>query len=238
MCSFNLIQQLYNIQNTLARQVITEDCFENLERVAGADVSFSQDNKAVAAVVVLQLDDHVILEKQTISVTLEFPYIPGFLGFRESNATISVLKKIKSNFDVLMVNGHGIMHPRGFGLASQVGVLLDVPTLGVAKRLINGRYIHQASQPYPENETPQLILDSKRVVGAFFRRNYVSVGHKLSLNTVFEVIKRSSIYQTPEPLRQAHILATETFKRKIAGANSRKTDESDSNENPGRNNFR
>jgi deoxyribonuclease V len=216
MYSFNLIQQLYDIQNNLASQVITEDCFENLEKVAGVDVSFSSNGKAMAAAVVLELDDHEILEKQTIPVSLEFPYIPGFLGFRESNATISVLKKIKSGFDVLMVNGHGMLHPRGFGLACHVGVLLDVPTLGVAKRLIKGRYIHQASQPYREKETPQLILDSNQVLGAFFRRNYVSVGHKISLNTAIEVIKRSSIYYTPEPLRQAHILATETFKQKIA----------------------
>jgi deoxyribonuclease V len=215
MYSFNFIQQLYDLQNNLASQVITEDCFENLENVAGVDVSFSSNGQAMAAAVVLELDDHEILEKQTIPVVLEFPYIPGFLGFRESNATISVLKKIKTIFEVLMVNGHGILHPRGFGLASQVGVLLDVPTVGVAKRLIKGRYIHQASQPYQEIETPQLILDSNRVLGVFFRKNYVSVGHKISLNTAIEVIKRSSIYYTPEPLRQAHILATETFKQKI-----------------------
>jgi deoxyribonuclease V len=216
MCSFNLIQLLYNIQNTLARQVITEDCFENLERVAGADVSFSHGNKAVAAAVVLELDDCEVVDMQTIPVTLEFPYVPGFLGFREASATVSVLKKIKSDFDVLMVNGHGILHPRGFGLASQVGMLMDVPTLGVAKRLIKGRYIQQASPPQPGIETPQLILDSKRVVGAFFRKNYVSVGHKISLNTALGVRKRSSIYNTPEPLRQAHTLATETFKQIIA----------------------
>jgi deoxyribonuclease V len=215
MYSFNFIQQLYDLQNNLASQVITEDCFENLENVAGVDVSFSSNGQAMAAAVVLELDDHEILEKQTIPVVLEFPYIPGFLGFRESNATISVLKKIKTIFEVLMVNGHGILHPRGFGLASQVGVLLDVPTVGVAKRLIKGRYIHQASQPYQEIETPQLILDSNRVLGVFFRKNYVSVGHKISLNTAIEVIKRSSIHYTPEPLRQAHILTTETFKQKI-----------------------
>jgi deoxyribonuclease V len=218
MCSFNLIPQLYRIQNNLALQVITEDCFESLERVAGVDISFSADNKAVAAAVVLELDDLEVVEKLTLPVTLEFPYIPGFLGFRESTATVSVLKRIETVFDVLMVNGHGILHPRGFGLASHVGMLMDVPTLGVAKRLIKGRHIHHASQPHPEKETPQLILDSKRVVGAFFRRNYVSIGHKISLHTALEVIKRSSIYYTPEPIRKAHMLATEKFKQKIAEA--------------------
>ena len=146
MCSFNLIQLLFNIQNILALQVVAEDCFENLERVAGADISFSQGTKAVAAAVVMDLDEQAVVEKQTTPVILEFPYVPGFLGFREATATVSILKKVKTDFDVLMINGHGILHPRGFGLASQVGVLMDVPTIGVAKRLIKGRYKHQASQ--------------------------------------------------------------------------------------------
>ncbi|MEN6330051.1 MAG: endonuclease V [Methanobacteriaceae archaeon] len=216
MCSFNLLQQLSDIQNTLASQVVTEDCWQKLDKVAGTDISFSKGNDAVAAAVVMELDSNEVLEKKSIPVTLELPYISGFLGLRESAPTISVLKKIKTDFDVLMVNGHGIMHPRSFGLASQVGMLLDVPTLGVTKRLIKGRYIHQASQRNQEKETPRLIHDSNRVVGAFFRSNYVSVGHKISLDTALEVIKRSSIYQTPEPLRQAHMLATDTFKEKIA----------------------
>lgn len=89
--------------------------------------SFSADNQAVAAVVVLQLGDLEILEKRTLPVELFFPYIPGFLGVREADAVISVLNTLKHGFDVLMVNGHGVMHPRGFGLACQVGVLFDVP---------------------------------------------------------------------------------------------------------------
>ena len=109
-------------------------------------VSFSVDNRAIAAVVVLQLGDLEILEKRTLPVELFFPYIPGFLGVRGADAVISVLNTLEHDFDVLMVNGHGVMHPRGFGLACQVGVLCDVPTFGVAKRLIDGRYIKRATQ--------------------------------------------------------------------------------------------
>jgi deoxyinosine 3'endonuclease (endonuclease V) len=124
---------------------------------------------------------------------------------------------LNTDYEVLMVNGHGIMHPRNYGLASQVGVLLDVPTIGVAKRLIGGRYINQATQSEHLNEAVQFIKNDNHIVGAFFRGNYVSVGHKISLKTALDVMKKTSIYKTPEPLRQAHILATETFKRELNG---------------------
>jgi deoxyribonuclease V len=141
MCSCNLTQLLTDIQYSLADRVIEEDCFCKLDRVAGADISFSVDNRAVAAVVVLELEGLEVVEKKTLDVELFFPYISGFLGVREADAVISVINTLEHGFDVLMVNGHGVMHPAGFGLASHVGVLLDVPTMGVAKRLIGGRYI-------------------------------------------------------------------------------------------------
>lgn len=80
-----------------------------------------------------------------------------------------------------MVNGHGEMHPRGFGLASQVGVLLDIPTMGVAKRLTGGRYINQAIHRNHSHKEVQLIQYDNHVVEAFFRGKYVSIGHKMSL---------------------------------------------------------
>jgi len=137
---YNLTQKLAEIQYNLSKKVIEEDSFEKIQTVAGADVSFEKDNSAVAAAVVIDLDDLKVIDAKTIEVELLFPYISGFLGFREADAVVSVLKKLNSDFDVLMVNGHGIMHPRGFGLASHVGLLMDVPTIGVAKRLIKGNY--------------------------------------------------------------------------------------------------
>ncbi|MCC7551084.1 MAG: endonuclease V [Methanobacterium sp.] len=216
MCSCNLTQLLTDIQYSLADRVIEEDCFCKLDRVAGADISFSVDNRAVAAVVVLELEGLEVVEKKTLDVELFFPYISGFLGVREADAVISVINTLEHGFDVLMVNGHGVMHPAGFGLASHVGVLLDVPTMGVAKRLIGGRYIKLATQ---SDHTPeiQLIKYDNRIVGAFFKGKYLSVGHRISLKSVLEITMRTSVFKIPEPLRQAHILATETFKHELNG---------------------
>ncbi|MGZ4856970.1 MAG: endonuclease V [Methanobacteriaceae archaeon] len=217
MCSPNLTQLIFNIQAELAKRVIEEDCLKKLERVAGADLSFSVNGKALAAAVVLDLEKLKILEEKFLEVELFFPYIPGFLGIRESDAVVSSVNLLNTDYDVLMVNGHGIMHPRGFGLASQVGLLLGVPTLGVAKRLIGGSYINQATKSEHLKNAVQFIKNNNRMVGAFFRGNYLSVGHKISLKTALDITKKTSIYKTPEPLRQAHILATKTFKRVLNG---------------------
>jgi len=215
MCIHNFTQEIANIQFSLADRVLEEDCFNSLDTVAGVDVSFSVDNRAIAAVVVLQLGDLEILEKRTLPVELFFPYSPGFLGVREADAVISVLNTLEHDFDVLMVNGHGVMHPRGFGLACQVGVLCDVPTIGVAKRLIDGRYIKRATQRHHAIGEFQLITENNNELGAFFKGKYVSVGHKISLKTALSIVKMTSVFKTPEPIRQTHILATETFKQEL-----------------------
>lgn len=116
-----------------------------------------------------------------------------------------------------MINGQGVMHPRGFGLACQVGVLRDVPTIGVAKRLIDERYINVATQKHHASHEFQLIKENNHGLGAFFKGKYVSVSHKISLKTVLDIVKMTSVFKTPEPIRQAHILATETHQKGIKG---------------------
>ena len=112
-----------------------------------------------------------------------------------------------------MVNGHGILHPRGFGLASQVGLLMDKPTIGLAKRLTTGKYTKKAVTSFEGNQiSSKLIKKGMEIVGAYIERYYVSVGHKISLPEAINLVKATSIYKTPEPIRQAHILATEIFK--------------------------
>lgn len=209
MCSYNITQKLADIQNRLSKKVIEQDSFEKLQRVAGADVSFEKDSSAVAAAVVIDLDDLTVIEAKTMEVEILFPYISGFLGFRESDAVISVLRKLSSDFDVLMVNGHGIMHPRGFGLASHVGLLMDVSTIGVAKRLIKGNY------KYTDNNSLKTIEFMNKSVGACDKQKCVSIGHKISLKTAVNIVMETSIFKMPEPVRQAHILATNTMKDKI-----------------------
>ena len=209
MCSYNLTQKLAEIQYNLSKKVIEQDSFEKFQRVAGADVSFEKDGSAVAAAVVIDLNDLKVIDTKTLEVELLFPYISGFLGFRETDAVISVLRKLNSDFDVLMVNGHGIMHPRCFGLASHVGLLMDVPTIGVAKRLIKGNY------RYKYVNSLKTVEFRNKPVGACDKQKCISIGHKISLKTAVNIVMDASIFKMPEPIRQAHILATNAMKEKL-----------------------
>jgi deoxyribonuclease V len=206
MCSFNLTQELAEIQNKLSREIIKEDNFQRIEKVCGVDISFEKDNIATAAAVVIDFETFHVVEQKTLKVWMLFPYIAGFLGFRESDPTISVLKTLYTNYDVLMVNGHGIMHPRGFGLASHVGLLMNTPTIGIAKQLPPGKYTFKS-----ENGIKYIISRNKKV-GAYIKGKYVSIGHKISLMTAIDVVLKTSVFKMPEPVRKAHILATQTMK--------------------------
>ena len=209
MCSCNLMQSLAKIQSNLSREIITQDSFEKIQKVAGVDVSFEKDNIATVAAVVIDFKTNEMLEGKTLKVEMLFPYITGFLGFREADAMISVLKTLKNNYDVLMVNGHGVMHPRSFGLASHVGMLMDQPAIGVAKRLSPGKYKFNV-----ENRTKYVLLNNE-IVGAYIKGKYISIGHKISLKTAIEVVLKTSIFKMPEPIRKAHILATHTMKNEL-----------------------
>lgn len=209
---YDLENSLANLQIELAKKIIKEDVPGNLHRIAGVDVSFSRGDNAVSAAVVVDLNSLEILEEATREVKLFFQYAPGFLGFREADAMVSVLNDLKSRFDVIMVNGHGAMHPRGFGLASQVGVMMDMPTIGLAKRLIAGNHIKGDRSSF-NKEASSMVFMENEIVGAYLNRYYVSIGHKISLERALKVVKETSIYKTSEPIREAHILATKTFKK-------------------------
>lgn len=210
MCSCNTSQYLANIQNDLSNKIIEQDSFKDVKSIAGVDISFSKDNFSIAAAVVVDFKTFEVLEEKTLEVELLFPYISGFLGFRETDAILSVLNTLENNFDVLMVNGHGIMHPRGFGLASHVGLLMDIPTIGVAKRLIDGKY-----KLYDGNLL-RIIKFNGKSVGACNRQKCISIGHKISLKTALDIEEKISIFKMPEPIRQAHILATRTMKGNLS----------------------
>ncbi len=209
---YDLNINLTDIQIKLAKQVIKEDGAGNPHNIVGVDVSFSRDNKAVAAAVLVDLKSLKIIEQVTREVELFFPYISGFLGFRETDAMVSVLRDLKSSFDVIMVNGHGILHPRGFGLASQVGLMMDKPTIGLAKRLIAGSHIKGYTSFNGDKLSVQPVVLENEIAGVYINGYYLSVGHKITLKTGIKLVRKTSIYKTPEPMRQAHILATKVFK--------------------------
>lgn len=190
-------------QKKISKKIIEIDQFDKAELIAGVDVSYKGD-LAYSACVVLNKDfkisDVSITKYKTI-----FPYIPGYLSFREKTPIIDAIKGV-SGFDILMVNGHGVAHPRFLGLASHVGLDLDKPTIGVTKRRLVGEIIAKGDSWNP-------VLFKGRIVGAriniYGKENlYVSVGHKISLSTSVEIVKNFLIgYNLPEPLRIAHILS-------------------------------
>ncbi|HHW04752.1 MAG TPA: endonuclease V [Methanothermobacter sp.] len=186
-----------------SKKVVKKDVISHFKYICGADISFTVANKGIAAAVIMNTHLEVV-EKAYKKVELPIPYISGFLGFREAEAILDVLNGLENPFDVLMVNGNGTLHPRGFGLASHVGVLLGKPTIGITRR------------PIKEAERDNSLLKIKgKVEGKIVNGIIVSVGHKITLKTAVKVVKNTSIYKMPEPLRQAHILCTKKAKEEL-----------------------
>ena len=165
---------------------------------------------AYAAVVVLNLTDLKVLEKALASKTVTFPYVPGMLAFREGPVILEALGKLKSPPDLLMVDGQGIAHPRRFGLACHVGVLADLPAIGVAKSRLVGSY----EDPAPERGSSAPLVVQGDVVGEVVRTRtrtrplFVSTGHRLCLETAVNwVLRCVGRYRLPEPIRAADRLS-------------------------------
>ncbi len=185
-----MIEKLKELQLKLASKISLKDELIEIKKAAGVDVHYNK--KAIACAVVLDRRFRVV-EKVTAKKDIKFPYIPGLLAFRELPAAIKAIKKLSNSYDVIFVNGHGIAHPRGFGLASHLGLVLDRPTIGVAKGILCGEI--RGSK----------IVYKGRVVGYKLGRMYISPGHKISPETALKVAKLFSRFSMPEPLRLAHL---------------------------------
>ena len=202
------LRRLAELQRDLAKRVVSEEAYPESGRVAGVDVAYRGD-EAFAACVVMDRALNV-LEERTAVVEIRFPYVPGYLAFREAPAVLSAAK-LASGFDLLIVNGHGVAHPRGFGLASCVGLELDVPTIGLARSPLIGDVGERRGCWAP-------LIHEDKVVGAEVEahgsRAYVSVGHKISLEKSVKIAKRLTAKgRFPEPLRRAHMEAARMRKR-------------------------
>ena len=126
-------------QREMAKQVILKDDFPSLDHIGGMDVSNNlYDTMIYASAVIINKKSLELEEESAIAQTQLFPYIPGFLGFREAPALVAAFKQLKMRPNIILVDGHGISHPRGIGIASHLGVLLDIPTIGVAKSILVG----------------------------------------------------------------------------------------------------
>ncbi|MDJ0598253.1 MAG: deoxyribonuclease V [Crocosphaera sp.] len=195
------------IQKNLSDQVIREDHIQTVNYVAGVDVGF-QDNYKItkAAIAVLNFPSLELVETQTALIPTTFPYIPGFLSFREIPALLKAIEKLVIIPDIILCDGQGIVHPRRLGIASHLGVLLDIPTIGVAKSLLVGKH-----EEVPlEKGSWKPLIDKEEIIGAVLRSRtkvkpiYVSIGHKISLPTALDYVLACLIkYRLPETTRWA-----------------------------------
>ncbi|KAF3446021.1 hypothetical protein FNV43_RR11199 [Rhamnella rubrinervis] len=256
-------------QDFLRKKLITEDDFtwkiarpgsgttgefmeeevvgEVLKYVGGVDISFSKEGPSVACGTLVVLDLHslqVVYEDFSL-VTLQVPYVPGFLAFREAPVLLELLEKMKNNAcslypqfvqqahnngstlcpplcqQVLMVDGNGILHPRGFGLACHLGVLSDLPTIGIGKNLhhMDGLTLSGVRQllkgkDHDNEDFIPLTGCSGRIWGVAMRSTegsmkpiFISTGHRISLDTAIRIVKMVCKYRVPEPTRQLAIEA-------------------------------
>jgi deoxyribonuclease V len=201
------LEEARGLQKKLASQVIEEDCFDKIENICGLDVSYHKDT-AIACAVVLDRRDMRILEERVVYTEVSFPYISTLLSFRETPPILEVAKSLKSDVDLFMVDSNGRLHPFLLGAASHFGLLIDKPTIGVAKTLLCGEIL-----PEKEESRYSLIMLNGKVVGAAVNTRigtkpvFVSVGHKISLETAIEIVLETSKFRIPEPLRQAELLS-------------------------------
>lgn len=210
--SINL-EQLKLTQQQLAEQVnLTDDFNSSITLVGGTDVGFEDEGKTTrAAIVILTYPDFDVVEYHVARLKTEFPYIPGYLSFREYPALLSAWEQVEHKPDLLLVDGQGVAHPRQLGIASHLGLLLDMPTIGVAKKRLCGHYNplpKVAGQMTPLTDKQQQIgwvLQSKNNCNPLF----ISSGHRISqasaLNWVNLCLRG---YRLPEPTRWADAVAS------------------------------
>ena len=204
-----------DIQNRLRGQIRLENDFEKLELIAGLDVGYDLKNgRAKAAVVTMSVGTLKSIESFVEFMPVEFPYVPGFLSFREAPVIVRALSRLKIKPDLLMIDGHGIAHPRRMGIAAHIGVLLDMPAIGVAKSRLCGNY----KVPAAVKGSREFLYDKNEVIGTVFtsRDNvkplFISPGHRIDLSSSVELVERClSRYRLPEPTRLADKLSKTTF---------------------------
>ncbi len=200
------------IQLALRAHVVTQDRLGPVRYVAGIDVGFERAGQvARAAVVVLNFPELTPYAQAQARRKTTFPYVPGLLSFREVPVVLAALDKLKTPPDLLLCDGQGFAHPRRFGLACHIGVLTDLPAIGVAKTRLLGTHAEVA----PTRGAWQPLLDRDEVVGAVLRTRsntrplYVSIGHRVCLATAIDyVLACSPRYRLPETTRLAHRLAS------------------------------
>ncbi len=205
-------EEAVEIQKRLSAQVDDSDDINNAFLIAGVDVSgTSEEGTARAAIVMLDYPDLNPIDTVTVEEEISFPYIPGLLSFREMPLLIKAFEKLEAIPDLVLVDGQGIAHPRRLGLASHLGLFLDIPTIGCAKSRLTGTHAELPDQDQSWTE----LFDGDEIIGAAVRTKvktnplYISIGHRISLEkAVYWTLQCCRKYRLPEPTRLAHQAAS------------------------------
>ncbi len=202
--------QAIEIQKNLAPRVTRSGTVADLRLAAGADLAFSKDmTECIAGVVLWDVREARIVEQHVARKNVSFPYVPGLLSFREAPALLAAIGKLRTEPDVFLFDGQGYAHPRRFGLACHVGLLLDRPSLGCAKSLLVGNHDELGET---RGSISPLMQNGEQVGVALRTREnvnpvYVSIGHRIALASAIDVVLQCCLrYRLPEPTRLADIL--------------------------------
>lgn len=197
------VNELFKEQKECAKRAILTDTFGPIKRIGGVDCSYFGDDYIIAGLVVLEFDTLLPVYRTFEVKKLTFPYIPGLLAYREADAMMSALVNSKVKPDVAMIDGFGTNHPRRCGLATHIGVGLDLPTIGIGKSFLCGRI-----------DGEDIYQDGEKVGRLAYAKNaklpvYISPGHKISLVTAVTITKACMRRgRIPEPVRLAHEYVT------------------------------
>jgi deoxyribonuclease V len=201
------------IQQQLRSQILTTNgtTLPTLKTIAGVDASYQdKTGEARAAIVVLTFPELEVIEEVVATRPISFPYVPGLLSFREAPVALDAMSSLRARPDLLMCDGQGYAHPRRLGLASHLGIYLDMPSIGCAKSRLIGAY----DEPGPEQGSLSPLTDQGEVIGMVLRSKtgtrplFISVGHMVDLATaVLLVAQCLRGFRLPEPTRLADKLS-------------------------------
>ena len=227
------VKKAHEAQLRMSEKIIFEDRLpKRIHLVAGVDIAYA-DDVSIGTVAVLDYDSLKLVEKQTDFCKTRFPYVSTLLSFRETGPAVLCIRKLHTQPDLFLVDGHGFAHPYHCGFASHLGLVLRKPTIGVAKSRLIGEVKTATSKVDADLiEYDQKIIGAAVTTKSWCRPVYVSVGHMVSLETAVKIVRYcAKNNRIPEPILTAHRIAT-SEKRKINILSTAKTRDSEQNVEP------
>jgi deoxyribonuclease V len=213
------VQRAVQIQETLRQQLILKNVFSQIKTIGGADVSYSDGDHLLGTILVFSYPDLRLLHSSFAFGRISFPYTPGLLAFREGPILIEAFQKLAARPDVMIFEGQGIAHPKGFGMASHLGLWFDIPSIGCTKTPLVKTDITVGTS----KGQVQTILNDRVEIGAIVRTKtnvkpvFVSPGHKIDLATSVQIILETCRgFRIPEPIRRADTVSRQLLAQGVA----------------------